>query len=166
MRTIITFIFLILILIFQLSFLPNTGIFKYFNLVFCYLVIYRFITKKFFLLYTISAGLLLDLFSIFPNGYYLILYLLFGLTIDWLFSRVSVVSPLINAAIAPISGLIYQIEFLILNQILYWSKMIRWSIIFNLSYFYQVAIFIIFNSLIIFLFNQIWLIRLKPKASI
>ena len=166
MRTIIIFIFLILILLFQLSFLPSTGIFRYFNLVFCYLVIYRFITKKFFLFYAISAGLLLDLFSIFPNGFYLILYLLFGLTIDWLLSRVSVLSPLINAAIAPISGLIYQTEFLILNQALYWSKITRWTIILNQNYFYQVIIFVIFNGLIIFLFNQIWLIRSKQRASI
>jgi hypothetical protein len=163
MKTFLAFVFLLFLLILQLSFLPNGGGFRQLNLVFCYLVIYRFITKKFFLFYVISAGLLLDLFSMFPNGYYLIFFLFFGLSTDWILSRVSIATSMVNAAAALISGLLYQVEFLIWNQFLYWSKIVSWSIIFNWDYFFQVIFFIIGNGLVIFIFIQIYQTTKKPR---
>lgn len=165
MRLFVLTILLIFIILFQITFLPSMGILKYLNLPFCFLIIYRFFHKKNFLFYTFLIGFFYDIFSISPKGFYLATFLLVGLIIDWLINRFSSISTLVNMVTSLSSVFIYQFIFIVLNQALFWLKTISWPTIFNQSYFEQLTFFIILNSLIIFLVNQSWLIRLKPKAS-
>lgn len=163
MKFIIYFILLIFFILIQISLAPYFGILKYLNLPFCYLIIYRLLGKKYFLFYIILTGLILDFFSIFPKGFYSIVFLLFGLLINWLADRFRKIH-LINLFIAAISSGFYQIIILVVNQILYLFKITQYPIIFNKAYFNQLGFFIVFNSIIIFLITELWLIRSKLKA--
>lgn len=166
MRITFNFILLIFLFFIQIIFLPYLGILRYLNLVFCCLTIYRLIDRKFFLFYLILGGLLFDSYSVFPKGYYLVLFLLAGLIVNWFVERIGNFSFLNVLIIGLFSTFIYQFFFLIINQSLHWLKIIPQPIIFNKAYFIQTGLFILLNSLIILSVQRLCSTHLKLKAPL
>jgi hypothetical protein len=164
MKILLSCLILIFFTFFQFSFLPHFGFLLYLNLPLCYLIIYRFFNKKFFLFLAPFAGLLLDIFSIFPKGFYTSIFFLEALLIDWWLNQFSYYSIFVNFIVATLSTCFFQILVLISIQILSWLKIVQWQIILDAEYFNQFAFFIILNTLTIFLISQICLIILKRTS--
>lgn len=163
-------IFFVLILIFfiflQFSLLPHLSILHYVNLVWCFLLIYLLSRKKLSLIYFILAGLLLDLYSIMPPGFYLIIFLLTFLFINWLCSRVTDASPWLNLLIVFVSLLVYQVSSIVLGLIFHYFRLTTQQLILDGYYLKTILWFIVFNTIIIFIVNQIWAILLKSRRIV
>ncbi|MGC9049256.1 MAG: hypothetical protein ACP5IX_03525, partial [Patescibacteria group bacterium] len=87
-----------------------------------------------------------------------------GLIVHWLIGQFSRLSIFVNFIITALSAIVFQLFFLIINQVLYWLRITQWPIIFNREYFNQIGFFIVLNTLIIFLINQICLSRSKSTT--
>jgi hypothetical protein len=99
----------------------------------------------------IVGGFFLDLYSIFPPGFFLLSLSLFYLVIKKIVQRFNVSSGSSFFFLILGSALIYKIIILALSSIFYFLKLSNQSITINYFYFLDLFWFIIINSFFIFL---------------
>ncbi len=163
MKHIFYAVLLVFFIFVQIGFFSHLTFLKDLNLALCFLTIYFLQRKRLLLIYVILSGVLLDLYSIFPQGFYLVIFLLTFVFLNWLRPRFGDISVLMNIVIAFLTLAFYQIIFIILRFLLYYFGISQWSVIFDGSYFCHLGLFFALNILLIFLVNKLWAIPLKPK---
>lgn len=154
MISFLKFVFLLFFTLIDVAILPNFGIFSYLNLTLCYLLFLRFFSKKHFFFYAIFAGLLFDLTSLSKIGFYLIVFFISGLFINWLVKRIDISSNW-TASISIISvNLAYSFIVLLLNNLFFLLKLTPIRFSFGKIYFTNLFWQIVLNTIcFLVLFN-------------
>lgn len=158
-------ILLILILL-QISFVPQIKFLSYLNLPICFLIIYFFSRKKFLLFYFLVAAIFFDLYSILPTGFYLIAFLLLFIFLNWVSRLVADIGAGIQLLTIVVILLSYCLITLGLNFLAYYFKLTSIALIINRFYIWRSTLFIIINSVIIFAFIRLCLIHSKQRPIV
>jgi len=151
------FIFLIILIfiltLIQVFFLSALPILKEINLILCLIAtLFIFSYKKrpiYLLVLSLIAGLILDLFSLFPFGFFILVFLLLGFFLFWLSKQIQLEKFLLVVFFGILANLVYYFFSIIFNQIFYLIKIS--DLLINLNYFYfsQIIQSLIINTLII-----------------
>lgn len=157
---------LLILILFQIGFVSQIKILSYLNLPICFLIIYFFSRKKFLWFYFLIVAIFFDLYSILPAGIYLISLLFLFIFLNWVSHLVTDVGATIQLLTIVIILLSYCIITLGLNLLVYYFKPMSMPLILDRFYIWRSALFVVINSIVIFVFTRLCLIHLKQKPIV
>lgn len=152
----IKFFFLIILIfvlaLIQVFFLPS-NILKGANLVLCLIILLLVFPYKqkpicLFLL-SLIGGLILDLFSLFPFGFFILVFLLINFFLLWLSEQIQLEKFLPVVIFGILANLSYYLFSIVINQFFYLIKISNLAINFNYFFLSQIIQGIIINTLIV-----------------
>ncbi|MDD5222266.1 MAG: hypothetical protein PHY10_03780 [Patescibacteria group bacterium] len=143
--------------------MPHLGVLRYLNLPLCFLMVYFFCRRKFLLIYFLLTAIVLDLYSIFPRGIYFVIFILIFLLLNWLQKRFIDISSGMNLLITITVLFAYQLFLTFLVMLIHYFRIFSWPVIFDRLYFREIILFILLNTVLIFIVNQLCSILLKSK---
>lgn len=152
-RSIFLIILIFILALIQVFFLSSSPILKGANLILCLIIILFVLPYKQKPIYLLGpsliGGLILDLFSLFPFGFFILVFLSTNLFLSWLVRQIQLEKFISVAIFGVAANLTYYFFSIIVNQIFNLFKVSNILINFNYFYLSQIVQGLIINTLII-----------------